>query len=135
MYSSFSDSNITRNYNDAQGMTHPSDASTQILRDISLRHISIQNSGKRPIAIAITSYLEGPTPTPLATLVGGEIKHMGINSHGGPPQYIWILNNETGEQVGTTTLIRSDAQDLVLRDGVNKWWVQFFKRPSFSPAH
>lgn len=134
MYSNFPYQNITRDYEKAQGVTHPTDLSYQIPRDVNIRYITIQNSSTRPIAFAITSYLSGPTPPILSTLVAGEIKHLGVNSHGGPPQNIWILDPQTALPVGSPTCIRSDANDLVLRDGVNKWWVNFFKRPSFAAA-
>ena len=134
MYSAQPDHNIVRDYDKAQGTTHPTDLSYQIIRDYGIRYITIQNSATRPVAFAITPYLSGPTPPILATLAAGEIKHLGINSQGGPPQYIWILDVQTKMPVGAPTCLRRDANDFVLRDGMNKWWVQFFKRPSYSPA-
>ena len=135
MYSSFSTQNIVRDYNKVQGTTHPTDLSYQIIRDINLRYITVQNSSVRPIAFAITTYLNGPTPPILSTLTAGEIKHLGINTHGGPPQYIWLLGVQTTLPTGPPALIRSDANDLVVRDGLNMQWVQFFVRPSYSAAH
>ena len=135
MYSHLPDSNIRRDYDKAQGTTHPTDLSYQIIRDTGLRYITVQNSSPRPVGFAITTYINGPTPPILASLAGGEIKHLGINSHGGPPQFIWVLDVQTHMPISEPTSLRSDAQDFVLRDGVNKWWVQSFRRPSFSPAH
>ena len=135
MYSAFPNHNITRDYDKAQGTTHPSDLAYQVIRDYNIRYITVENSSPRPIGFAITPYLSGPAPPILATLVGGEIKHMGINSHGGPPQYIWILDLQTKKPVGEPVAIRSNSNSLVLRDGVNKWWVNFFIRPSYAASH
>ena len=134
-YSSQPNLSLVRDYDKAQGTTHPTDLSYQIIRDYNIRYITVQNSSPRPVGFAITPYLSGPTPPILKSLAGGEIVHLGINSHGGPPQHIWILDVQTQMPVGAPTCIRSTSQDLVLRDGVNMWWVQFFSRPSFSAAH
>ncbi len=135
MYSSQPNHNIVRDYDKSQGTTHPTDLSYQILRDYHVRYITVQNSCTRPFGVAITPYLSGPTPNILFTLAAGEIKHLGINSQGGPPQYIWILDVQTQMPVGAPTCIRSDSNDLVIRDGLNKAWIQFFSRPSYSAAN
>jgi len=134
MYSNFGNYNITRDWNKSQGTSHPTDLSTQILRDYSLRPIDIQNSGTRPIGVAITNYLSGPTPPIRILLNGGEIRHVGINSQGGPPQFLWILDAYSGKPVGAPTCLRSNSNSFVLRDGVNKWWVDFFHYPSYRAA-
>lgn len=134
MYSIWGDYNTITDYDKLQGTTHPSDLSYQIARDINSRYITVENSSPNPASVAITTYLSGPTPEVLFTLAGGEIKHLGINSHGGPPQYIWILDYQTKEPVSQPTLIRSNANQLVLRDGINKWFVHFFRRPSYAAA-
>ena len=135
MYSSFPTQNIVRDYDESQGTTHPTDLSYQIVRDYNLRYITVQNSSTHPVGFAITTYINGPTPEILSALAGGEIKHLGINTHGGPPQYIWLLDVQTLLPLGPPTLIRSDANDFVARQGVNMWWIQFFSRPSYSAAH
>jgi len=134
MYTSQPLHNIRRSWNEQQGFTHPTDSHVQILRDYNSRYITVQNSATRPIGVAITPYLSGPTPNILFTADAGEIKHLGINSHGGPPQYIWLLDVQTKMPTMPPTLIRSNANDLVLRDGINKWSVQFFRRPSYAAA-
>ncbi len=134
MYSSWGNYNSVSDYDKLQGTTNPADLAYQIPRDIGARYITVENSGLRPIKVAITTYVYGETPPALFTLHAGEIKHLGINSHGSTPQYIWILGYETGEPVSQPTLIRSNSNQLVLRDGINKWFVHFFHRPSFSAA-
>jgi len=134
MYTSFPKYSRVVDYNKIQGCTHPTDLSYQILRDPNVRLISVQNSGTRPVGIAIMSYLSGPNPPILFSLAGGEIKQLGINSQGGPPQYIHLLDLETKKLVGAPTILRRDANDFVLRDGVNKWWVQPFSHPSYAAA-
>ncbi len=135
MYTSQPNYNIIRDYDKVQGTTHPSDLAYQILRDYNVRYINIQNSAIRPIGVAIQSYLSGPTPEVLFSLAGGEIKHLGINSQGGPTQYIWLLDLQTGLPVATPTALRRDANAFVLRDGVNKWYISFFTFPSYNAAH
>ncbi len=135
MYSSRPIHNIVREYNKSQGTTHPADLSYQILRDYNVRYITVENSSLRNIGIAVTSYLSGPAPTILRYLKGGEIIHLGINSQGSYPQFLWILDPETKRPVGTPENIKSNSNSLVLRDGVNKWWIQYFKRPSYAAQH
>jgi hypothetical protein len=135
MYSQFKTRNIVRDYDKAQGTTHPTDLSYQIIRDYNLRYITVQNSATRPVAFAITTYYSGPTPPIGSVLEGGEIKHLGINSHGEHSQYIWLLGVQTGLPTGPPSLIRSNANDLVVRDGLNMQWIQFFRRPSYAAAH
>ena len=134
MYTSQPNHSIIRNYNQAQGITHPTDLSYQIIRHYGLRYVSIQNSSTRPIGIAITSYISGPTPPILTSLAAGEIRPLGVNSHGGSPQYLWLLDVQTEQPVGAPEILATDGQDFVLRDGVGKWWVQKFKRASYSAA-
>lgn len=132
MYSAQSVYNTVRNFNKLQGTTHPSDLHVQIRRDINNRYITVENSSIRPIGFAIVSYVSGPVPKILKTLLPGEIVHLGINSQGSYPQYVWILSPETSQPVSRPCLIRSTSNSLVLRDGVNKWWVDFFSRPVYS---
>lgn len=134
IYSHQNNHNIVRDYEKLQGVTHPTDLSYQIIRDINSRYITVENSAARPMGIAITDYLSGPTPQILFTLGPGEIKHLGINSQGGPPQYIWILSVQTGLPIGAPTCLRRDVNQFVVRDGLNKAFIHFFKRPSYSAA-
>ena len=127
--------NIVRDYDKAQGTTHPTDLSYQIIRDYNVRYLNIQNSSPRPIGIAITNYCDGPVPPIRFSLAGGEIKHLGVNSRGGPTQAVWIIDLQTKKPVGTPYPIQSKGNALVLRDGLNKWWIQTFAYPSSSPAH
>jgi len=127
--------NIVRDYNKSQGTTHPSDLSYQIIRDYNIRYLNIQNSSPRPIGVAITNYKDGPTPPIRFSLEGGEIKHLGINSIGGPVQVLWLLDLQTKKPVSTPHTIQTNGNSLVLRDGLNKWFVSVFNYPSFSAAH
>jgi len=134
MYTSHAKHNIVRDYDKSQGTTHPADLSYQIIRDYNIRYITVENSSPRPVGYAITNYLSGPIPDITRIIDGGEIHHLGINSHGSTPQHIWLLDPNTKKPVGTPTCIRSNSNQLVLRDGVNKWFIHFFKRASYSPA-
>ena len=135
MYSRENASNIIRNYEVAQGMTHSADSAYQILRDYHIRYITIENSGTTPVGVAITSYVDGETPPITFSLCGGEIKHLGVNSHGSNPQFIWLLDLKTGDRVGAQTIIKSSANQYVIRDGLNKKWIQGFHRAVYAAAH
>lgn len=127
--------NIVRDYNKVQGVTHPSDLSVSPVRDINVRYVSIENSGKRPIAVGITTYSDGPVPHPNFVLGGGEIKHVAINSIGEAMQFIHLMNIENGQRVGRPAPFRTDANSFVLRDGLNLWFVDTFRFPSFRAPH
>jgi len=124
--------NIVRDWDKAQALTHPTDQHVQILRDIGIRYVSIENSGLRPIGIAITTFYEGVLPKLQFVLQPGDVKPLGINSHGSSLQFVHILDPITQKPVGSPFPIRSNAQQLVLRDGLNMWFVQAFQTPGFA---
>jgi len=124
--------NIVRDWNLAQGFGDPSDEIVYIKRDLDLRHVTVENSSGRAISIAVATYpWGGPIPAPNFTLRGGEIKDLGINTIGGPMQYIWPLDPVTKKPVGNATPFRTDCNQFVLRDGVNLWWVQAFQAAGY----
>lgn len=122
--------NHVRDFNKLQGMTHASDQHIQPLRDLNHRYISIENSGQRPVGIAIRTYgslysdgypsggvtykCYNPyetnecssctntnfTPQIDFVLGAGEIKNLSINTIGEPTQYIYPLNPIRGPQYG-----------------------------------
>lgn len=126
--------NIVRDWEKSQGVTHPTDLSTQIIRDYNIRYITVENSSPFPIGVAITSYLTGPVPNILFTLGSGEIKHLGINTQGGPTQYLWILDLESKKVVNEPSCLERISNSFVLRHGMNKWFVQNFSRPSYASS-
>lgn len=124
--------NQVRDYNVAQGTSHPSDLTHQIIRDYNIRYVTVENSSTAPIGVAITGVLSTDQTPPISfSLAGGEIRHIGINSPGGPMQFIHIIDLQTKKHVGDPYAFRTDANQFVLRDGINKWFVQAFKRPSY----
>jgi hypothetical protein len=123
--------NIVRSWDKVQGMTHPSDETAQIRRDINVRKISIENSSERNISISLMPYYNGPLPTAQMTLKGGEIKNIAVNVVDGPIQYIHLLDPITRKPVGNPTALRTDSNSFVLRDGINMWFVQAFKTYGF----
>ncbi len=127
-------SNIIRSWEMSQGVSSAQDLSYQIIRDYNIRYITVQNSSPHPVGVGITTYISGPTPQIRFMLAAGEIKHLGINSIGSPMQYIWLLDVQTSLPVSEPTALRTDANDFVLRNGINKWFVQFFHRPSYAAA-
>lgn len=127
--------NQVRDYNLVQGTSHPSDLTNQIIRDYNIRYVSVENSSTTPVGVAISaSGLSTQTPPINFSLAGGEIRHLGINTIGGPMQFIHIIDLNTKRLVGDPYGFRTDANQFVLREGINKWFVQSFKRPSYAAA-
>jgi hypothetical protein len=128
--------NVARDYNVLQGVTHPSDLTNQIIRDINLRYVTIQNSSPSQfIGIGIAEYFYmNPKPPIKFWLAPGEIRHLGINTFGEPMQYIHMFDSKTKLHVGEPYPFRTNANDFVLRDGINKWFVQGFQRPSYAAS-
>lgn len=133
---SYAPYNHVRDYNKLQGMTHPTDSHIQIVRDINYRYASLENSSRRPIGIAIRTYISncGDLPDIDFVMKPGEIKALALNTHGGPAQFIHLLDWKTGKKVGGTTSLRRDVNQFVLRDGINGWHVDFFHMPTFRGA-
>lgn len=136
MYSASPRHNIVRNWNHAQGYGDAPDGAYQIRRDINLRYITVENSGTRPIGFAITNYepSSGLTPPIRKILAPGETEHLGINSHGSFAQYLWIIDPQTRKVVGSVDCLRNNSNQFVLRDGLNKWYIHFYKMASYSAA-
>jgi hypothetical protein len=127
IYSKLPAHNIVRDWEKAQGVSSAKDLTHQIIRDYNIRNVCIQNSATRPVGIAITNYYTGPTPPIKLTLPAGQLKYIGINSHGSYPQYLWLFDSISEQQTGTPAILRNDANEFVIRDGLNKMWVQPFK--------
>jgi hypothetical protein len=128
---------VVRDYNVAQGVTHPSDLTTQIIRDYNIRYVTIENSSPTtPLAVSIADSWEMEPPPPIKfTLAMGEIRHIGINTIGEPMQYIHMFSLLNKKYLGEPYPLRTDANQFVLREGINKWFVSPFRRPSYNAAH
>lgn len=128
--------NIVRDYNISQGVSHPSDLSPQIVRNINLRYVTVENSSPfAPISIAITDSERTRQIPPINFSLGpGAVKHIGINQPGEPMQFIHMLSYETGKYLGDPYPFRTDANQFVLRHGINKWFVDAFYRAGYRAA-
>lgn len=126
--------NIVRNWCELQAYTHETDEHIQIRRDIDTRLVSIENSGQRPVGVAITTYFGDPLPVIRFIMAPGEVKPVGINSQGSSMQFIHLLDPETGLRVGPCTSFRTDCNQFVIRDGENSFWVQAFQRTAYRAA-
>ena len=126
--------NNVKDYHKAQGVSAPQDLSVQILRNPNLRYATLENSSRKPIGIAITTYPTGPLPKIRFVLKGGEIKHLGLNSHGSDPQYLWLLDISSGKPVGNIQPLHRHSNSFVIREGLNMWFIQYFARPSYRAA-
>lgn len=124
--------NIARDWNKAQGFSNPADETVMIRRDIDLRKVSVENSSPdSAVSCAVTPYYEGPLPKPQFRLSPGEIMYIGINTIGGPMQYLWYLDCKSGRPLGTPAPFRTDSNQFVLRAGLNRWFVQAFQSSGF----
>lgn len=128
------DLNVVRDYNKVQGVTHATDNHVEIVRDINYRYVSIENSSNRPIGIGIENYYAGDPAKLRFILAPGKVQDLSINSQGSTAQFIHILDPYTGKYVGNPHIFSRNSNSFVLRDGINKWWVQEFKRPSYRAA-
>lgn len=126
--------NIVRDFIKAEGVTHPTDHHIEIRRDVNVRYVTLENSGQRQFGVAIVNYYNGPVP-PIRFYIGpGEIRHLGINTQGGPAQFVHILDPETGQPTGNPAIFSRNANEFVIRDGINKTWIHKFYRASYSAA-
>lgn len=125
---------MARSYNKAQGVSNPADLSFQIMRDINMRYVTVENSStSSAIGIAIAnSYEMQPMPPIKFALAPGEIRHIGINTIGEHMQWLHMIDLATKNHVGDPYAFRTDSNQFVLREGINKWFVQPFHRPSYS---
>lgn len=127
--------NLVRNFNHDQGIRHPGDLGQQIRRNINTRYISLNNSSRRPIGVAINNYMcpmDGQGPAQIQFILqGGETKHLGINPVGSPAQFITLLDPSTKQVVGGPDILETPANSFVLRDGLNKWMVQKFYQATY----
>jgi len=126
--------NLVRDWSKSQGFTSAQDDNIQRRRDLDVRYITIENSSVRPVGIAITAYYSGPLPKRQFIVEGGEIKNLGINLPGDNMQFIWMVDPETSKPVGTPYPTHTNINSFVLRDGINKWFVQGFHRPSYAAS-
>lgn len=127
LYSKLPPHNIVRDWEMAQGVGSAKDLAHQIIRDYHIRNVCIQNSAVRPIGVAITNYYSGPEPPIKFTLDAGQLRYLGINSHGSYPQFLWLFDAVSKRRTGTPAILRNDANEFVIRDGLNEQWVQPFK--------
>jgi hypothetical protein len=110
-------------------------------RDINFRYIAIENSSYREIGCAISerglefSVDRYPPPEINFILKGREIRHLGINNQGGPDQWLWLIDPVSKKPVGTPRILARHSNSFVLRDGLNKWFITYFKRASFFPQN
>lgn len=123
-------------YNVLQGVSHPSDLSNQILRDINYRYITVENSSPTmTVGAAITTSYQTHRVPPIAFyLKPGEIRHLGINPPGSTLQSLHLINPKNKEWLGDPYPLRTDANQFVIRHGINKFFIDPFKRPSYRAA-
>jgi len=121
--------NKVRDYNKLQGYTNYTDRDVQIVRDINHRLVIVENSGDEIIEIAISSYPLNecsPNPQKNFTLYPKRSKAVALNSVGEDMQYIYIYRD--GLLVNQPTALRWDSNNVVIRQGLDFYFVQFFRK-------
>ena len=126
--------NAVYDWNRLQGVHNGADLHHQILRDIDHRHITIENSSEHNVGIAITTYMFGDTPAVHFVSPPGDVRHIGINSHGDTTQYMWVLHPVTGKKLGPPQVLDRMSNEFVVRYGMNVVFVQKYYRPSYSAS-
>lgn len=123
--------NNVRDYNKLQGTKNPADLCVQIIRDINYKYITIENSSNRDIGVNINLDCCTPSSNILFVCSSGEVRHLGVNTNDSPTQFIHLIDLQTKKPVSDPKSIQSGANQYVLRDGINKWWVQPFYRSTY----
>ena len=121
--------NIVR-YGDRVQGCNQMDMLHSIRRDLNVRHISVENSSKtNEIGFAISIYLSTEKTPPIQyTLKPGESIFLAVNPNDSYPQFLYIIDAKTNLLLGDPQILATNANIFVLREGLNKWWVQkFFK--------
>ena len=128
--------NKRKNYPKLEAVVNPADLSYQIKRDINVRYITVENSStKNPIGVYLgLSEQTVANPKIDFILQPGQIMHLGVNPMNTVDQFIHLVNPETWKECGPSMVLRHNANQFVLRDGVNMWYVAPFYRAGFRPA-
>jgi hypothetical protein len=123
---------VCRDWNMAQGFSNPADETVMIRRDLNIRKVSVENSSPdQGVGCAVTTYYEGPLPKIQFRLSPGEVKYIGINSIGSPMQFLWYVDLKSGKPLGTPIAFRTDCNQFVLRQGLQKWFCHTFQTAGF----
>ena len=130
------DMNKVKDYPLLQAVKNPADLSIQIRRDLNTRYITIENSSLRNtvgVYLSVTDVME-ERPEAMFWLAPGEIRHLGVNPMNTVDQFIHLINPETGRECGQPMVLRHNANQFVLRDALNSWYVAPFKRIDYRAA-
>lgn len=99
-------------------------------RVLDVRYARIENAGRHRVGVAINIYWhDAPAcrvTKPSFFLEPGETIELGLNLNTGPAQTLWLFD-EQGNLVNTPHLIKNNVNQLVLREGMNLWFVQDYK--------
>lgn len=124
--------NIVKDYNMLQGFSDVSENAYTIQRDINTRCISVENSSPMSkVGIAIVNVLTHDLPPVMKVIEPRDTLYLAINPPECTPQYLWILHPVTGKQLGTPIILETNSNQFVLREGLNNWFVQRYKRAVF----
>lgn len=119
-----------RNWNLLQGYGDVSDEIVYTRRDINSRKISIENSGYSEVLFTISPYYD-KIGVNYKKLKPHEVFYAAVNTVDDEPQYIFLISTKDKKVIGGPFQIRSDANQYVIRQGLNKWYIQPFQQSFF----
>lgn len=148
--------NDVRDWNMLQGMTHQSDGSIQLRRDLDARLISVENalspsaggccSDVECLAISIstipcifdgcrgTDIIPDLLPKPQFSLKAGETRAIGINPYESTPQYLYVYDSrDLSRPIIEPYRLSTNGQIFVIREGYRsgEFYIQSFKTAGF----
>ena len=136
-YTPYTDPNIVKDWRVIQGVTSGTDLGQGWQPwNIHVRGITIENGSDTPVIVVINNDINNPHKDGRSFyLEGKELKEVGINSQGGTAQFIHLFDYKTKWAVSEPTILDRTTNSFVLRNGLNKWFVHRYHRPSYFPSH
>lgn len=125
--------NVVVDFNKLQGVAHPADL-FYIPRSLNSRYITVENGSCKYVSIVIDTNVNQTNEVKnemMFTLRPLETKFLGINASGEQAQFIHIYNPQTKKLIGDPEILGRDTNSFVIREGINKYWIQRFSRPGY----
>ena len=123
----YEDVNTVKDYRILQNEQDPGNVSLPI--NINSKHIRLENNSMKPVLVYITtagnSFGEcAPTYSkmgfkPQFLLLGGQVRDLGVNMPDEKPQFIWLFDPITGILLNSPHIIRRQANQFVIIEGVH----------------
>jgi hypothetical protein len=125
--------NITKDYQMLEN--HPDPGQVTLRQNVNVKHLRIENNSDKPVDVAITTFQyadEDTYPKPLFRIEPKAVKDLGVNPPGGPTQFIWLFDIDSGNLVNDVHAIHNQVNQVVLNEGENHWWIMDLSQPGYS---